>query len=134
MTFKLSKQQVTERDALAGALRQKAEQLNTAIDAFNHALAPLTLTVRQALDDYNGTLEEARTLASSVTGGAQAKFDAKSQKWQESDKGIEVRVWIEQWEVALDDIDLDLPEPLAAIDPDEQAGAIVAAPVNPATD
>jgi hypothetical protein len=131
MAFKLSKQQVAERDALAGALRQKAKQLNIAIDAFNQSVAPLTLTVRKALDDYNEALEKARTLASSVTEAAQAEFDAKSEKWQESNKGIEVRVWIEQWEVSLDDVDLDLPEPLATIDPDVPAEAIEGAPPDP---
>ena len=63
----------------------------------------------------NQALEKARTLATSVIEAAQAEFDAKSEKWQESDKGIVVRIGIEQWEVSLDDVDLDLPEPLAAI-------------------
>ena len=38
--------------------------------------------------------------------------------------GIQVRRWIEQWEISLDDVDLDLPEPLPESDPDEHAGAI----------
>ena len=70
-------------------------------------------------------------MPASVTEAAQAEFDAKSEKWQESDKGIVVRTWIEQWEVSLDDVDLDLPEPLAELDPDGQAEAIEAAPPNP---
>jgi hypothetical protein len=33
----------------------------------------------------------------SVTDAAQAEFDARSQKWHEIDKGIQVRGLIEQW-------------------------------------
>jgi hypothetical protein len=41
-----------------------------------------------------------------------------------------VRTWIEQWEMSLDDVDLELPEPLIEIDPDEQAGQIEGASPN----
>ena len=75
--------------------------------------------------------KKARTLASSVTEAAQQTFDAKSEKWQDSDKGIQVRSWIEQWEVSLDDVDLELPEPLTEIDPDDHAGQIEGAAPDP---
>jgi hypothetical protein len=131
VVFKLSKPQLAERKALAADLRKKAVALNTAIVAFNEAVEPLSQAVGEAQGDYNGILEKARTLTSSVTAVAQQKFDAKSEKWQESDKGILARCWIEQWEMSLDDVDLDLPEPLTEIDPDESAGRIEAAPPNP---
>jgi len=131
VAFKLSKQQLAERDALAADLRKKAEALNIAIVAFNQAIEPLSKAVGEALEDYNGILERARTLASSITEVAQEAFDSKSEKWQESDKALKVRSWIEQWEVSLDDVDLELPEPLTEIDPDEQAGEIETAPPNP---
>jgi hypothetical protein len=35
-----------------------------------------------------------------------------------------VRIWIEQWEMSLDDIDLELPEALAEIELEEQAGEL----------
>jgi hypothetical protein len=53
---------------------------------------------------------------------AQQAFNAKSEKWQDSDKGIQVRSWVERWEVSLHDVDLELPEPLTEIDPDDHAG------------
>jgi outer membrane protein TolC len=95
MAFRLRKDQLTERDALAADLRKKAEALNIAIAAFNQVIEPVSKAVGEALADYNGTLEKARALASSITEPAQEQFDAKSEKWQESDKGIEVRSWIE---------------------------------------
>ena len=129
--FKLSKQQLAERDALAANLREKAATLNAAIAAFNQAIEPLARVVVEALDDYNEILEKARGLAGSVTEAAQDEFDARSERWQGSDKGIRVRSWIEQWEVSLDDIDLEVPEPLTEIDPDEQALEIEGAPQGP---
>jgi hypothetical protein len=132
MTFKISKQQLAERDALAADLRKKAEALNIAIVAFNQTIQPVSQAVRDALEDYNGILEKARVLADSITEAAQGEFDEKSEKWQESDKGVQVRTWIEQWEMSLEDVDLDLPEPLTEIDPDEQAGAIESASPAPA--
>jgi hypothetical protein len=131
VVFKLSKQQLAERKALAADLRKKAVALNTAIVAFNEAVEPLSQAVGEAQGDYNGILEKARTLTSSVTEVAQQKFDAKSEKRQESDKGIQARCWIEQWEMDLDDIDLELAEPLTEIDSDESAGRIEDAPPNP---
>jgi hypothetical protein len=131
VVFKLSKQQLAERKALAADLRKQAEALNTAIVAFNAAVEPLSQAVGEAQEDYNGILEKARMLASGVTAVAQQKFDAKSGKWQESEKGIQARYWIEQWEMDLDDVDLDLPEPLTEIDPDEHGGQIEGAPPDP---
>jgi hypothetical protein len=66
MAFKLSKEQLTERDALVASLREKAEALNVAIAAFDRVVEPASEAVREALDDYNGVLERARTLASSI--------------------------------------------------------------------
>jgi hypothetical protein len=131
VVFKLSKPQRAERKALAADLRKKAVALNTAIVAFNAAVEPPSQAVGEAQEDYNGILEKARMLTSCVTAVAQQKFDAKSEKWQESDKGIQTRCWIEQWEMDLDDVDLDLPEPLTEIDSDEHGGRIEAAPPNP---
>lgn len=131
MAFKLSKEQLTERDALVTSLREKAEVLNAAIAAFHQLVEPVSRAVREALDDYNSVLERARTLTDSIAATAQETFEAKSEKWQESDKGLRVRNWIEQWEMSLDDIDLELPEPLMEIDPDEQASALEEAPAAP---
>jgi hypothetical protein len=75
---------------------------------------------KSAGDPYNGTLDRARNLAGGIVEAAQEAFDAKSEKWQASDKGVQVRSWIEQWEMSLDDVDLDLPE----VDPEAPAGAL----------
>ena len=129
--FRLSKRQLAERDALVANLREKVTPLNAAIVAFNQAIEPLSRAVVGALDDYNATLEKARALANGVTEAAQDEFDARSERWRGSDNGIKVRSWIEQWEVSLDDIDLEVPDPLTEIDPYEQAREFEGAPPGP---
>jgi hypothetical protein len=121
MVFRVGKEQLTKCDGLAVDLRVKAEALNLVIATFNKGIEPLAQAVAEAQADYNQTLEMARTLTGNVAEAAQNEFEAKSEKWQESEKGIQVRTWIEQWEMSLDDIELDLPEPLEEIDPDEHA-------------
>ena len=131
MVFKLSREQIAARDALSTVLRGKAEALNVTIAAFNRGVEPLSRAVGEALNDYNGILERARILAGSVSEAAQEEFDAKSQRWQDSEKGIGVRSWIEQWEMSLDDVELELPEGLEEIDPDEHADRIEDGPGRP---
>jgi hypothetical protein len=131
MAFKVTREQLARRDVLAADLRAKATALNTAIAAFNREVGPLARAVAEA-QAYNETVERARTLASQISQTAQEVFEAKSERWQDSDSGIQVRAWIEQWEMSLDDIDLDLPEPLEEIDPDEHASALESASGRPA--
>jgi hypothetical protein len=132
MPFKATKEQLARRDVLAAGLRTKANALNAAIAAFNEQVEPLSRAVAEAQVNYNETLEQARTLAGQVCDAAQGEFDAKSERWQESDNGVQVRTWIEQWEMSLDDVDLSLPEPLEEIDPDEHASVLGSASGRPA--
>jgi hypothetical protein len=131
MTFKVSREQLAKRNALAAELRQNAETLNATIAAFNRDVGPLAQAVGKAQDAYNETLEAARSLADGIAESAREQFEAKSEKWQESDKGIEVRTWIEQWEMSLDDIELELPEALEEIDPEGHAGVLEDAAARP---
>jgi hypothetical protein len=133
MAFKLSKQQIAERNWLAEDLRQKGAMLNAAIVAYNAAVGPLSEALDTAVEHYNEILERARTLTTTVADAAQEEFDRKSGKWQEGDKGARVRSWIEQWEVSLDGVDIDPFSPLEEIDAEMDADAISELPVDPDT-
>ena len=104
MAFKVTKEQLAGRDVLAADLRAKAIAINAAIAAFNREVGPLARAVAEAQANYNETVEQARTLASQISQPAQEVFEAKSERWQDSDNGTQVRTWIEQWEMSLDDI------------------------------
>jgi chromosome segregation ATPase len=132
MAFKTTKDQLSRRAALAADIRRRAFILNAAIADFNQQIETLTRAVAEAQTRYNEVMEDARTLASEVSGPAQEQFDAKSERWQDSDAGTQIRMWIEQWEMSLDDVELDLPEPLEEIDPEEHAGVLESGPGTPA--
>jgi hypothetical protein len=131
MTFKLSKDTSAKRLLLAAELRVRAAELNLVIAAFNREVEPLCRAVADAQARYNETLGMARSLAAGVAEPAQAQFDAKSERWQDGDTGTLVRSWIEHWEMTLEEVDLDLPEPLEELDPGTHAGEIEDAPAAP---
>jgi hypothetical protein len=131
VAFKISNEQLARRRALVADLRERGRALNVAISTFNREIAPLVQHVAEALDSYNESLGRARDLADNIVTAAQEAFDTKSDKWQDSDKGEQVRHWIEQWEMSLDEVDLDLPAVLEEIDPEEPAGELEDAPGSP---
>ena len=133
MTFKLSKQQAVERNWLTEELRQQGKTLNAAIVAYNAAVGPASKALDEVVEEYNGILERARTLAGVVVDAAQEEFDSKSQRWQEGDKGNRVRSWIERWEINLDGVDIDPFAPREEIDSEMDANVINELPVGPDT-
>ena len=86
------------------------------------------LTVHFYADGPSGPT---RALVAGVAEPAQAQFDARSERWQDGETGTRVRSWIDEWEMTLDDLDLDLPEPLEELDLDLHAGEIEDAPATP---
>ena len=104
MAFKLSNEQMAKRRALAADLRDKALTLNIAIAAFNRGVEPLAQAVADAQDDYNEILETTRNLSDSIAESAREQFEAKSERWQEGEKGQQAREWIERWEMGLDEM------------------------------
>ena len=88
MAFKTTKAQMIQRDAIAAELRDRAHGLNVAIADFNRQMDPIVHAVEEAQARYNAAMESARTLASEISGPAQEQFDAKSERWQESEAGI----------------------------------------------
>ena len=88
MAFKVNKDQLTLRDALAADLQVKANALNAAIAACNREIEPLSWAVAEMQAGYNETVERARSLVSQISNAAQQQFDAKSERWQDGDTGI----------------------------------------------
>lgn len=67
-------------------------------------LAALHEAARAALGSYENKLAEIRDELSS-------EYDDKSERWQESDKGQEVRSWLDDIEQAASDAEsIELPE------------------------
>ena len=92
MAYKITKDQAARRDALAAELRRRALALNVAIAEFNRRLDPLVHALVEAQARYNEAMESARTLTTEISGPAQEKFEAKSERWKDSDAGTQIRI------------------------------------------
>lgn len=77
--FKLSKAQIKQHVELHEELAAAESALESAIEA------------------YNAVLAEAREHCQEIAETAQSEWDEKSERWQESDKGVEAQAWITEW-------------------------------------
>jgi hypothetical protein len=105
MAWKLTKSEAKEFDELRDALRVAIDAAQTFVEGTYTAADFKAL---QALHRQFDELAEAIVGASdSVSDWCQNFYDEKdgewsekSEKWQESDKGESVRVWLDEWESA----------------------------------
>ena len=124
MAFKLTKEQRADRDRFVQALREKGEALAGAVEAYNTALEELGKPVLAALEAYNEALSDARIFAEEVGQAIDDQIAEKSERWQDGEKGEKAAEWRDEWQGAtLDDVELELPEPLEEPDLDA-AGAL----------
>lgn len=117
MAFKLSKQDAERRAKEVADLNELKDKVNAAVETYNEKVTELKAAVQEAVDEYNGALAEARGFVEDVASQAQSEYDDKSERWQESEKGMSVAEWISEWESAeLEDIELTFPDDLALDD------------------
>jgi hypothetical protein len=82
---------------------------------FANRSVDLCHAVAEAQTGCNETLEMAHAVAASVAESAQTLFD-DNERWQDGETGNQVGTWIDYSELSLDEVDLDLPEPLEELD------------------
>jgi hypothetical protein len=117
MAFKLDKQEIARRERLVGELTEARGKLQDAVSVFNAAVEELKAPLLAALESYNEVIEETRGFVEDIASAADGQFDDKSEKWQEGDKGQQVREWIDAWQnEPFDAIELSFPEELALED------------------
>ena len=86
--FRMTKTQISERDAHQAKLTEAAGKISDAIS------------------EYNALLDDAREFCADIAQTAQDEWDDKSEKWQESDRGTDCAGWIEGWrDVELEELD-----------------------------
>jgi vacuolar-type H+-ATPase subunit I/STV1 len=119
MAFKLSKGDVKDRGELVAAARRKLDELNTAIEQYNESVGEAWTKLDDFINDYNGALSDARDFVERVKDEFTTEYDEKSEKWQEGDRGVAARDWIDSFDnVELDDAELDAPEPFGEVTAD----------------
>jgi hypothetical protein len=125
MAFKLTASQVKQLEKLTTAVSEAATAFNTVIGSYNDTLPTMVQALTEAQEAYNETLEAARVFLDDVKETIQEDYEDMSDKWKEGFAGGSVANWIEALsEISIDDVEIDLPEPLDEIDPAEHAGAL----------
>jgi hypothetical protein len=130
--LKLRKAQIAERDKMVADLRTNGETLAAAITALNEGMAPLCQAVEEAMNVYNESLDVVREFVGEIASDARSEFDDHTEHWQDSAKGEAADKFIKAWEeIELEDLDIEIPEQLEAIDSSEHAVPLEELPDSP---
>jgi hypothetical protein len=109
--MKLSKSHRSQINDLITKLREAQEALAPAIVAYNAALAEAHGKLLDALEPYSEALSYVEEDVQSIGATLREEWDEKSEKWQESDKGIEASDGIEAMEnFSMDDLTVEEPD------------------------
>lgn len=112
------------------SINEARNALEQAIEKFNIALAANSGPVQAALEVLNEAVVNADTWRGEIADAMEEYAGERSDNWQESDAGSTYRGWIDEWSNELEQIDLDLPEPLEVPDC-EAADALEQLPETP---
>ena len=82
MAFRLTKDQLRQKETLRTTLREAEQAFESAITAYNQA-------AEQAAEWVQTTADSIRS-----------EYDSKSERWQDSRTGQAVSVWLDEWEIA----------------------------------
>ena len=135
MAFRLTKKELALRDKVRDELGAAYDKLTTkisecntasdealglvnqAIETFNAERERLFETLDDAVREYNDELNNAREALEDIPSRLRDEFDNKSEKWQNSDRGTEVRSLVDAWEeLDFEEVPLDTPVPVDAIE------------------
>jgi hypothetical protein len=119
MAFKLTTSEREERAFLAEKLSDSGEEFTAAIERFNETVREAWLHIIEAQARYNAVVEESEAFVSRIYEPHLAAYEAKTERWQESEAGEKVSVWLEEWDTELDTIDLEPPDPIEADETEE---------------
>lgn len=107
----LSHKQSKQLAQVRSDLQQKQEKLESAIADFNANLNELWAElVADNIDEYNKTVSVAQEFINQTREEIQNYYDERSESWQSGDRGTSFNEWIDQWDISLEEIDVDSPD------------------------
>jgi 2-succinyl-5-enolpyruvyl-6-hydroxy-3-cyclohexene-1-carboxylate synthase len=126
----LSKTEQKEQEAHGAALEAAKGKLEDAISAFNAEMLSLFENVQAATEEYNEVVDQANGWRDDIHNAQEAFFDEKSERWQEGDRGENYSSWAEEWDNALEQVEVDCPDeiPMPEMDQVETITNLPAAP------
>ena len=119
MAFKLSKGDLARREKLVKELGEALAEVTAAVEAFNTGIDTLRTDIEQAVADYNEVVAEAKGFADDIASQAENEIDEKSDAWREGERGQAAEEWQGEWaNLDLDEIEVDIPDPIDFDEPD----------------
>ena len=109
---KLTQTHLASRARLIEDLTEKYEALEEAVQEYNTAIADAWDAVQVAEQTYNEAIAEAQQWLTDRAAEIQEVIDARSAKWQASERGQAYTAWQDAFEVTLDASDLPPPDEL----------------------
>lgn len=109
---KLTSSQQARHREIVDKLEEYQAEGSALVDAYNDKLAELYQELHDTVENLGADLlsdignldrsclQEAEEFAEEVRDSLTEFFDARSEKWQESEKGQEYQSWIDDWEAA----------------------------------
>lgn len=128
---RMTRQQIKERDDLAGKVEEAGTKLNETIGKFNSTLEDAKAELEGAQSELNEAINNANAMREQIQGDMESYVDERSEKWQEGDAGNQYQSWIEAWSNELEEVELDLPESLEEIDVESIVAEFRDAPTSP---
>ena len=95
MTFKITASERKDIEEAVDATTNARESLEAAIAEANEKIADITRDVQNKIDSYNDAVGTLRQEIDCLHDRLNCEYDERSEKWQESDKGVEIRSWID---------------------------------------
>lgn len=107
----LSKADQKKFDELKKKLNEAKDLLEIGLDTY---AAKTTRTFDEVvvpkLKKFNELVAEANGFIEAMKSALEEEFDGMSEKWQVSDNGSAFSDWKDQWDIELDEIELDAPD------------------------
>jgi phenylalanyl-tRNA synthetase alpha subunit len=112
----LTKQQIAKKQTLLNAIYRTWELLEQEIESYNTGVGKLRVSVEEAIENLNSAIRAAEEWRDQIQTNMTCCYEGKSELWQEGDAGQTYYTWMENWDIGLEEINLDFPDELEAPD------------------
>jgi CHASE1-domain containing sensor protein len=95
MAFKIKAADQKRIDAAFGELTAQRNTLEESVRVFNEAVSVARAKLQPDVDAYNEKVDATRGMLDDVHSALEDEFDDRSANWQNGDKGIATKEWID---------------------------------------
>lgn len=114
---RLSKIQLKRHEELSGKLSSAKEDLDDAITSFNEKVELLHNDLLQSkVDAFNEAIRQANEFTEEIHSEQEDYESERSDNWRDGDAGSAYQDWMSQWEMELEELELEPPTPFDEVE------------------